>query len=122
MDLNKVDTTMLVEHLNKLNKDDFFKFLANSTYPSQLDLTMNPRVLHNMEKLFEKLDKEHIRGESFDCELKDKDQFPKVLKKCHFPEVISRANTIKKIGADSVNGIVFNIRLGNFSFLVKKIF
>lgn len=120
MDLNKTQPAVLVNTLNNIKtKEEFYNFLRKSIYPSQLDLTLNPVALKNLQIMFKALD--YHKGDKFICELKDKDQFRTSTKKrCHFPEIISRANTIKKIGADSVNGIVFLIQLGNFKFIVKN--
>lgn len=119
MDLNKTDPNQVFNILKNISKENFFKFLKQSTYPSQLDLTLNANARKNIMHIFNKLD-EH-RGEKFICELRDNDQLKSSMKKkCHFPEIISRANMIKKIGADSVNGIVFLIALGNLKFIVKN--
>lgn len=119
MNLNKTDPSEVYNILKNISKDNFFKFLQKSQFPSQLDLTINPIARKNLTIIFNKLDQH--RGDKFICELKPNDQFKSSMKKkCHFPEVISRANTIKKIGADSVNGIVFLIALGNFKFIVKN--
>ena len=102
--------------LNKMDAKQFFMFISQLKPIRQLDLTTYPKLLQNLNKILEKLQHPEIRGSQYDCKALSKIQLQEL--NCYTPNIL-KYGSIKKIGAESANGIVFLIRIGNFKLVLK---
>ena len=112
--------TDLSRTIRNMNTEDFFKFISEIPYISQIEYTTNKWALKNLQTLLTKLNTPEIRGTSYDCIPLEKTQFKDL--QCYNPNIIKYAQkygVIKKIGAESENGIVFLLQIGNFKCVLK---